>query len=155
MAFFAHYLLHICTLASLPSLTQLWSSHLHIYTCRSATLEKLEIAERRSGVLCLTLTTGCQACSLLPSLTSSPPFDRYQAILLGDRGTQATAQVVPRRHSKLRPTNCKSDAIPVVPARYPVFLCCSGWRRSGSLTSAMWNTALTEVCVQFVSTWVK
>jgi len=59
VAFFAHYinLLHICTLAPLPSHAQLRSSPLHTYTCRSAAVEKLEVAERRSGALRLTLTT--------------------------------------------------------------------------------------------------
>ena len=38
VTFFAHYLLHICTLASLPSLTQLWSSPLHTYGTRGGAL---------------------------------------------------------------------------------------------------------------------
>jgi len=29
----------------------------------------------------------CQACSHLPSQSTSPSFDQYQVILLGDRGT--------------------------------------------------------------------
>ena len=58
MTFYAHYLLRICTLPPLHSLTQLRSSPLHTYTWRSAALEKLEVAERRSDVLYLTLTTG-------------------------------------------------------------------------------------------------
>ena len=52
---FAHYLLHIYTLASLSSLTQ--CSPLHTYTCCSAALEQLYVAEWRSGALRLTLTT--------------------------------------------------------------------------------------------------
>ena len=31
--------------------------------------------------------TFCQACGYLPSRRASPPFGRYQVILLGDRGT--------------------------------------------------------------------
>ena len=56
--FFTHYLLHICTLAHLPSLMELWSSPLQTYMWRSAALEKLEVAEQRSSALHLTLTTG-------------------------------------------------------------------------------------------------
>jgi len=59
MAFFVHHLLRICTLVPLPSLAQLWSSTLHTYTCRSAALEKLEVAERCSP---LSRSSGAQLC---------------------------------------------------------------------------------------------
>ena len=57
VAFFLINLLHICTFPPLPSHAQLRSPPLHIYMCRSAALEKLEVAERRCSTLCLTLTT--------------------------------------------------------------------------------------------------
>jgi len=58
MTFFAHYLLRICTLAPPPLSRSSRSSPLHTYTWQSATLEKFEVAEQHSGVLCLTLTAG-------------------------------------------------------------------------------------------------
>ena len=58
MTFFPYYLLRICTPAPpLPSLMQIWSSPLHTHTWRSAALEKLEVAEHRSGAHQLTLIT--------------------------------------------------------------------------------------------------
>jgi len=40
------------------------------------------------GVQAVSPQTFCQACGYLPSRRASPPFGRYQVILLGDRGTQ-------------------------------------------------------------------
>ena len=57
MTFFPHYLVCIYTLARLPlshAAPDHTSANIHM---RSAALEKLEVAERRSGALRLTLTT--------------------------------------------------------------------------------------------------
>jgi len=59
----------------------------------------------------------------LPLLSTGPavtfrakeitPFDQYQIMLLGDRGTQVSSH-----NSNPRPVNHKSDAIPIVPPHH-------------------------------------
>jgi len=41
----------------------------------------------KSSTLRSAAITLCQVCYYLPSRRASPPLDRYQVILLGDRGT--------------------------------------------------------------------
>jgi len=44
--------------------------------------------DRKSSTRRYAAITFCQACGYLPSRRASPPFGRYQVILLGHRGTQ-------------------------------------------------------------------
>ena len=63
--------------------------------------------------------TFCQACSHITSWRTSPPFDRCQVILLGERSTQMWTTCPRLLRSFVRwelnpqPTDCKSNALPL------------------------------------------
>ena len=66
--------------------------------------------------VCETWPVRRQTYGHLPSLRASPPFDRCQVILLGDRGTQGKSLVWSHcRSMTLTPINRKFNALPIAP----------------------------------------
>ena len=87
------------------------------------------LGSQPAGDLAINLVVGCRYFPPGPQLLSqpkrSPPLNRYQIILLGERGTQVIVlaqghyAVVFSQDSNLQPVNCKSNALLIAPPSHP------------------------------------
>jgi len=101
-----------------------------------------------------------QTYDYLPSHRASPPFGRYQFILLGEQiEAHVCEQLVQSRYvkrsdrdSNLRPTDCKSDALTTTPPRHArtrsSFLTCDHTVDKTSLSADSWRCSAVHALRQ-------